>query len=84
MDDQKIIIHPEIDTCTICCKSYKHRVRFTNGVIGQWKETELITAHATCRHLITQKQELERKMLDVEFKLFLLKTDQVIYLGETS
>jgi len=74
--DDKITIDMRDDICTVCCKHYKHRKRY-----GMWakedtarvKEVELITAHAGCRHLMEQKEQVKAKLLDIEWRLYAMK-----------
>ena len=62
------------DTCTICGNYCKHRKRYfvTSSTPKGLKEVDFITAHATCRSLMKKKLELERELVDVEWKLFVL------------
>ena len=68
-----IIIDHRENICTVCCKNYIHHNRYIAGGNG-FKELELVTAHAGCRGLIRQQHELKQKLVDLEWKLFLLKT----------
>jgi hypothetical protein len=74
-DLESICIDHRENICSVCGKSYTHHKRFS------WvdndrtiKTVELVTAHATCRSLLRKIEEEKQKLLDLEFKLYILKS----------
>jgi predicted Fe-S protein YdhL (DUF1289 family) len=73
---ERICIDHRDNICSTCAKPYTHRKMY------QWKDEDdktikevlHITAHPSCRSITRQIKEHEQKILDLEFKLFVLKT----------
>jgi len=73
-ETEKICIDHRENICSLCAKPYLHHKRF------YWKdddktikEVQLVTAHAGCRSLLSKIEEQKQKLLDLEFKLYVLK-----------
>jgi len=71
---EKICIDHRENICSVCAKPYTHRKRYLWGDDKTIKDVELVTAHPSCRSLLRQIEEQKQKILDLEFKLFILKT----------
>ena len=61
------------DICTLCNKEWKHRVSYCPTSYEGLKEAILITSHANCRTLIRKKKDLEKELLDLEWKIYTLQ-----------
>ena len=73
-NNENIHIHQEDNICTVCGKHWLYRKRCT--LIEDYpgmKEIEFITSHASCRSLMRKKKDLDKAILDIEFKIFNLK-----------
>ena len=74
-DEECIAIDHRENMCTVCAKPYTHHKRY------QWidesdktiKEVMIVSAHASCRNITNKIEELKQKLVDAEFKLFLLQ-----------
>lgn len=78
MTEDKIFIDHREDICTICYKYYKHRKRYgmwTQEGLIRVKEVELLTCHPTCRDLLHQREQLNLKLIGIEWRLQALKSD---------
>ena len=75
-NEECIVIDHRLDICTVCCKNYKHHNRYLSFINGDRsiKDLEIITAHPCCRSLVTKIKEQQQKLVDLEWKLFLLRT----------
>jgi len=65
---ERICIDPRDNICSVCCKPFKHSVRYwrEEDTPAGVKIPEFITAHARCRSLIKKKEEHEQKLLELE------------------
>lgn len=73
-DCEKLFIDHRENICCICSKPYIHKKRYFWGGDKTIKDVELITAHPSCRAVGRQIKEYQDKILDLEYKLFILKT----------
>jgi hypothetical protein len=72
--DRICIDHRE-NICSVCAKPYLHHKRyFWKEEDKTIKEVHLVTAHAGCRSLLSKIEEHQQKILELEFKLYVLKT----------
>lgn len=74
-DCERLCIDQRDNICSVCAKPYIHRKRYFWGEDKTIKDVELITAHPNCRSIQRQIEEHKQKILDLEFKLFNLKTN---------
>ena len=71
--DEPIFIDPRNNICTVCGKSFTHHKRFLK-LENDIKTVELVTSHAGCRSLLRKIEEHKEKLLDLEYKLYILKS----------
>lgn len=70
---ERICIDHRENICCVCAKPYTHHKRYLWGEDKTIKSVELITSHPSCRSIQRLIKEYEQKILDLEFKLFILK-----------
>lgn len=69
-----ITIDRRENICCVCARPYVHRKRYLWANDKTIKEVELVTDHPGCRSITRQIKEYQQKILDLEYKLFILKT----------
>lgn len=69
-----LFIDDRDNICCICAKPYVHHKRYSWGEDKTIKAVELITSHPSCRSIQRHIKEYQQNILDLEFKLFILKT----------
>ena len=71
--EECITIDQRENMCTVCAKPYPHHKRYqwVDGSDKTIKEVIIVSAHATCRNLTRQIDELQQKLIDAEYKLFI-------------
>jgi hypothetical protein len=77
---ERIIIDDRENICCLCCKDFKHRVRYWGQVEVNspgadllpkgLKLVEMITFCCSCRNLLSKKKKLEEELDNLNFLLF--------------
>ena len=77
---EKIYIDNRENICTLCCKEFKHRIRYWGQTEANCptaerlpkglKLVELITFCCNCRNLLNKKKDLEEQLDNLDFLMF--------------